>query len=133
MLNELFIEELLNRSILEVWILFLSATVEHNEIPVKATMKGRAHLLLALMLEPLTNIIKIAENLNTAVEEEFKRAIFLAAQKIFNNISGSFGYEKFAYICAKEYVDTLKNNHEVFIKSTRNLEAFRKLLFYDVS
>ena len=121
------------KSILNNWIQFLVAIIKNEEIPQLSMMKDYSYLLMSLMLEPLTRLLDMPQQINREDDEEFTNTVNSAVQNIFLHISESFQFEKNSLVCAQEFCETLKKHHAVLIKDTLYLTHFVKLLSYDVS
>ena len=67
------------------------------------------------------------------MEEDTPVAVIRSIERIMNNISESFEYEKHFMACAKEYTETLIDFHGLLLSNSVYLNHFRTMLIYDVS
>ncbi|XP_070493780.1 uncharacterized protein [Chironomus tepperi] len=131
-INELFVSELFDGSMVSNWITFLASATEHPNIPKESKMKGNAYYLLTCMLYPLTKIMSCFDNPDLMDQnDETITAVTRSIERIMNNISSAFEYEKYSLICAKEYTETLTEFHDVLLKNSMYLNHFRSMLMYD--
>ena len=133
LIKELFVSDLLDDSVISDWIMFLASAAEHPNIPKQSKMKGNAYFMLTCMLYPLTKIMATFNNPLIDMTDETKTEIVRAIERIFNNISSSFEYEKYFLDCAKEYTETLTEFHGILLTNSVYLNHFRTMLSYDVS
>ena len=131
--NELFVNDLLDDSVIGNWITFLASATEHPNIPKESKMKGNAYLMLICMLYPLTKLLSCSDNPLMELNDETRTAVSRSIERIMNNISSAFEYEKYFLICAKEYTETLTEFHELLLTNSVYLGHLRTMLIYDVS
>ncbi|CAG9805447.1 unnamed protein product [Chironomus riparius] len=131
LLNELFVADLLDDLVISNWITFLASATEHPNIPKESKMKGNAYLLLTCMLYPLTKLLACSSNPLMELTDETRTAVSRSIERIMNNISSAFEYEKYFLICAKEYTETLTQFHEQLLSNSMYLNHFRAMLIYD--
>lgn len=96
-------------------------------------MKGNAYFMLTCMLHPLATIMECFSNPLMDINDDMKTAVTRSIERIMNNISNAFEYEKYFLICAKEYTETLIKFHELLLSNSVYLIHFRTMLLYDVS
>lgn len=96
-------------------------------------MKGNANFMLTCMLHPLATIMKCFSNPLMDINDDTRTAVTRSVDRIMNNISSAFEYDKYYLICAKEYTETLTEFPELLLNNSVYLSHFRTMLMFDVS
>ena len=128
---ELFINEKLNDISLRKWVEFFKRIVEEDSILENASIKAKAHTMLAYMLRPLTYIIQFSEVESSNLDENFKLVICTLIERIMKNIEISFRYQLYSVDISKHLMFVVTNSHKLFVKDVESLEIFESLLKND--
>jgi hypothetical protein len=119
-----------------IWIKLLMSFTEHKDIPDNSTVKARAYVLLAFILDPVMKLVTISpDEIGSMSEEQQEQFNDLEQQalKAFNALPLGFHLDEFGVICAKEFSDILLEHHVFIVHDTSIASSFRSMMKYDVS
>lgn len=132
-----FLEETNSANLLESqtmmnWGEFLLSIITNKFIPRTSPIKGRALMLVSFMLKPvvdiyLTVLIQEMPKKESEQVQIFKNFIFRMIETLVQAIQ----YEKFGFLCAKEYTNILLRQPEFIVKETKPVVFFCEFLKFD--
>lgn len=112
------------------WINFLKRVLNLSIIPDNAFMKGYAIMILALMLHPLSELLKtMTENSgDLEISNNMIKVVKKCLDGIMKEIPEGFKYKTLCFPIASEFFDVMEQYQAFFIVEKNNLRGYKTLL-----
>lgn len=112
------------------WLNFLSSVAAHKEIAENRVFKGKAILLLALLLNPLAHLYKTLQGSIADEDIESAAEVLKALHVMIRLTKKGFKYTSFCEPIANEFVEGMETYHDIF--GEQSLQLYKNLFLQEV-